>query len=75
MKEFDVKECGKRMRKVRKEMYQGTVKEFCYDIEITMPTLYDCENGRTPPRAHVVFNMCQAFGVSADWLLGLTEEM
>lgn len=75
MKQFDPKVCGKRMRQVRKGMYEGTVNAFCYEFEISIPTLYDCEHGKTPPRAHVVFNMCQAFGVSADWLLGLREEM
>ena len=75
MIEFDLKLCGSRMRQVRKEMFEGTVKEFCDKFEFSSATMYDCENGKIAPRPYVVVGVCREFGVSADWLLGLKEEM
>ena len=32
------------------------------------------EDGRNVPSAYYLFQVARAFGVTADWLLGLTEE-
>jgi len=32
------------------------------------------ENGKTIPNAHYIFILCQFFGCSADFILGLSEE-
>ncbi len=56
-----VAETGKSYRKVAEE------------IGITKGVLLRAANGQAMPNSRQLITICQFFGVSADWLLGLKE--
>lgn len=43
-------------------------------IEIDRKTIYNWKYGKNTLSAKAVFQFANAFGVSADWLLGLTDD-
>lgn len=67
------------------EFLQLRFKELRYKLNLTQPEISEklgmktqmwqkLETGRTPdPRASTIAHVCKTFGVSADWLLGLTD--
>ena len=46
-------------------------KQFAAAAGISPNTVGDYFNGKTTPPVEVARNICKAFGVSADWLLGV----
>lgn len=74
MKEFDPAEFSKRLRYLRKEKLKMTTHKFSALIGVHVNTLSNYERQGYNPSAYTIYSICRAFGVSADWLLGLTEE-
>lgn len=59
-----------RMKQLRGEY---TYRQAASLIGISPQNWYVYENGPSTPGTKVVLKMCQTFGVSADWLLGLSD--
>ena len=51
------------------------VAEAAEMLGITRQTLSNYESGRTPMRAKAVRSLCELYGVSPSWLLGLDNEL
>ena len=61
---------GKRMRELRGNMSQRQAAS-CVGMWAQNWNVY--ESGQSIPGAEAVIKICQYFGVSADWLLGLSD--
>jgi transcriptional regulator with XRE-family HTH domain len=48
--------------------------ETSYDLRVPAPVLSRWRHGVHTPSAEHLVNLCRHYGVSADWLLGLTDE-
>lgn len=74
MSSEDRRAMGRRIRaaRVNKGLKQVEVATM---LEITQGSLSQYELGRTEPKASVLWKMSRLFGVSADWLLNLTDDM
>lgn len=74
MSSEDRRAMGRRIRaaRVNKGLKQVEVAAM---LEITQGSLSQYELGRTEPKASVLWQMSRLFGVSADWLLNLTDDM
>lgn len=59
--------------KERREQLHLTAEEAAAKCNCTLGTLYSWERGDTKPQADSLARMARAYGVSADWLLGLTD--
>ncbi|MBQ5318446.1 MAG: helix-turn-helix transcriptional regulator [Oscillospiraceae bacterium] len=67
---FDVKKMGKRIKELRGERSQTECAEL---LGISRGALSFYENGERKPDADVIYAMCQVFGVTSDYLLGLSN--
>ena len=65
------KTIGEKLKELRGSMSQN---EAAKRIGIAQQGWARYETGRVAPGADVLHQICSKFGVSADWLLGLTEE-
>ena len=74
MKTFDKTECARRLRHLRVNVLNVRIDDFANKVGIGSGTIRHYEHGRCIPGAWAIFNICVAFGVSADWLLGLEGE-
>lgn len=63
-----------RLRHLRVHILHMTTKEFAARADVSPGTISHHETAKVMPTAYILFNFCKTFGVSADWLLGLTEE-
>lgn len=74
MSREELQAMGRRIRaaRINKGMKQVEVAEI---LEITQGSLSQYELGRSEPKASVLWQMSRIFGVSADWLLNLTDDM
>lgn len=70
----DRKAMGRRMRAARVNAGLKQV-EVAMELEITQGSLSQYELGKTEPKASTLWKMSRLFGVSADWLLNLTDDM
>lgn len=52
-----------------------TQEELAETLEISEPQIWRYENGESKPRGDVVIKFATFFGVSADYLLGLTDDV
>lgn len=50
-----------------------TQKEFAQRTNITESAMSRYISGERVPRADTLVSICRSLGVSADWLLGMTE--
>jgi len=50
------------------------VKDWARQLDVPYPSLQGWLSSKTDPRASSVAMLARATGVSADWLLGLTDE-
>lgn len=65
-------ELAKRLKELRKT--KGlTQKALAESIGITPGAIYTYEANRQTPNIQVLFDICEKYHVSADWLLGLDE--
>lgn len=51
-----------------------TQKELAETLEISPTRLNYWEKGKAEPDVHYIFKLCDALGVSGDWLLGISDE-
>lgn len=73
IKEFDPEAFAKRLKYLRTKVLKLTRTQICEQVGVTRPTYREYEYGRYGPKACFVYNFCAAYGISADWLLGLKE--
>lgn len=71
---FDPAVFRRRLKHLRIVVTKLSTQEFAARANVSPGTINHYETARCSPSACVVFNICKSFGVSADWLLGLTEE-
>ena len=50
------------------------LKALAADIGISVTTVYNLRNESYTPTVGVLYRICKAFGVSSDWMLGLTDK-
>ncbi|HHW39931.1 MAG TPA: helix-turn-helix transcriptional regulator [Syntrophomonadaceae bacterium] len=62
-----------RIRELRKR-YNISAEELAEKLNISVPYLYDIENKRRRLNEDLINKLCMIFEVSADYLLGLTDE-
>lgn len=65
---------GERLRLIR-EAHELSQLELADVIGVTRTQITNLERGSTEPGLRVLVALCEHFEVSADWLLGLTEEL
>lgn len=73
MPEFNPEELNQRALLLAKEE-KLSVTKMSEKIEIDRKTIYNWKYGKNTLSAKAVFQIAKAFDVSADWLLGLTED-
>ncbi|HSS99933.1 MAG TPA: helix-turn-helix transcriptional regulator [Terriglobales bacterium] len=64
---------GDRLKALR-ESRDLTQSELAIELEISEPQIWRYENGESKPRGDVVVKLATFFGVSADYLFGLTDD-
>ena len=70
---FDLALFGKRIELLRTE--QGmTKRRFALFVGTSSSVVSWWDKGRNSPSVYMIFQIARAFDVSADWLLGLTDE-
>lgn len=69
--EYNSEEFANRLKKLVKK--KGIpINQFCEDLRIaSRATYYSWINGKTIPEPHFLFEMCNYFDVSMDYLLGM----
>ena len=73
MKSFNIFIFGERLKALRAEKNIGQ-NRLARDIDVSNASISYWENGKQEPSAEVIFKLAEYFGVSADYLLGLTDE-
>lgn len=61
-----------RLRELRLE-HEMTLDEVSHFLGITSSAVCKFENGSRSPKAEQIVALCKMYGVSADYLLGLTD--
>ena len=51
-----------------------TCKEIAEKMGVSLPTFFAYRRGTYLPSVFILHGMCKAFGCSADWLLGLSDD-
>jgi transcriptional regulator with XRE-family HTH domain len=69
---------GERLAAVRKERWPNLSvtmarTHLAVEVGVTVNAITHIEKGRSDPRASTLYGLCTALGVSADYLLGLTD--
>lgn len=64
---------GERLRQLREELGY-TQEQLSEKLNIGVTQIWRYENGETKPNTEVLTKIAQALNVSADYLLGLTDE-
>ena len=68
MKELSLELVGKRIRKVRMQM-ELTREQFAEQVGISPQFLAEIENGKKGMSADTLYKMCNAFNLSADYII------
>lgn len=68
------KAVGERAARAR-TVLSMTEKYVADRLGITRQTLGNYEGGRTSMRASIIRGMCELYGISPSWLLGMTDEI
>ncbi len=64
---------GKRLREIR--MKRGKTQQFTADsLSVSLRVYQNYEQGSRHPSFETLANICRLFNVSADYLLGVTDE-
>lgn len=71
--EYDVA-VGERAAHIR-NVLSLTMQEVADKLSVTRQTLSNYESGKTPMRADVVRSLCEVYGISPSWLLGIDDEL
>lgn len=72
MREFDIKEMGNRIKELRTEKKLGQ-NQLADLLGVSNASISYWETGKQVPSAEVIFKLAQFFGVSADFILGISE--
>ena len=64
---------GKRLQFLKKE-YAMSTRQMAEDINSNHQAVYNWMTKYIFPRSDTIIKICKAYDVSADWLLGLTDE-
>lgn len=72
-REFDLVLIGKRIKQLREERFM-TQREFAGLIGCTGVAIKSWEHAERGPTGYMVFYLARMCQVSADWILGLTDE-
>lgn len=67
---------GNRLREIiekRKKETGQNLRAVAKDLDVSLGVLSDWQNGNKTPRGDSIAKLAKYFGVSADYLLGLTE--
>lgn len=67
-------EFGQRLYAVRKA-HQKVQKDLAEEINVSVAQISDMENGRRATTLEKLAQICEYYNISADYLLGLTDEM
>ena len=73
MQVFDSKLFGERLRALRIERGVGQ-NLLAKELELSNASISYWETGKQEPGAAAIFKLAQYFDVSADYLLGITED-
>lgn len=66
-----MKKLPDRLKELRGKVSQGQISK---EFEVSQQTWGTWELGQFEPNATKIISICQRFNVSADWLLGLSDE-
>lgn len=70
---FDQNLFGTRLREIRKS-YGDKQPSIAALIDVSVPQVSDIENGKKGTTLEKLAILCEHYNVSADYLLGLTDE-
>ena len=73
IKDFDQEAFQKRLKYLRTEVLRLSRTQLAEQLGIAYATYENYESRFRSPKAHFVYNLCAAYGISADWLLGLRD--
>ena len=73
MKSFDIRVMAERLKALRIEQNIGQ-NLLAKELQISNASISYWENGKQEPSAQAIFKLADYFGVSADYLLGLTDD-
>lgn len=68
------REIGERAAHIRNVLDMPQA-EVAANLGVTRQTISNYESGRTPMRAGVVRSLCEVYGISPSWLLGMSDEL
>lgn len=68
------KAIGERAAHIR-SVLSLSMSEVAERLSVTRQTLSNYESGKTPMRADVIRSLCEVYGVSPSWLLGIDDEL
>ena len=64
---------GERLKDVRKD-HQDTQETLAQKLGVSTPTVSKWEQGESDPSVSTLVRLCRLYDVSADFLLGLSDE-
>ncbi len=73
MEQYDNKIFGERLKMLRAEKNIGQ-NLLAKELELSNASISYWETGKQMPTAEAIFKIAQYFGVSADYLLGITDD-
>ena len=73
MKNFDISLLGERIKTLRTEKGIGQ-NTLAKDLAVSNASISYWENGKQEPSAQAIYKLASYFGVSADYLLGPTND-
>lgn len=73
MKNFDRRTFGERLKQLRSEAGIGQNK-LAETLQISNASISYWETAKQEPTAEAIFKLAQYFNVSADYILGLTDD-
>ena len=73
--DLDKSQLAQRIHYVRTEIAHMTQTQFCRELDMAPATYYNYANAANYPNARILHAICVRFGVSANWLLGLEDNI
>lgn len=65
---------GERLKEIRKYCYGDTQEKLAHKLHVTKSTIQSWEQGKSDPSHDILVAICRLYDVSADYLLGLTDD-
>lgn len=73
MKDFNIQIVAERIKTLRTERNIGQ-NFLAKEIDVSNASISYWENAKQEPSAQAIYKMAQYFGVSADYILGITDD-